>query len=158
MSQCYGYKSHMHYWRGSPLPCHKHGDPILWKLYLTATHKKRQERNNKNKTTHFHPTWLRSPDLNFNAKSPNERKIKVIKVMQIHLLVGSQTSFHGDEMAPSNWLDKSMLTSEPKTPERWENLQMPVCREADAGGRGCSGWTHAWRTHTQHHAKMRGKS
>lgn len=56
--------------------------------------------------------------------------------MQIHLLVGSQTSFRRDEMATSNWLDKSMLTSEPKTPESSENLQIPVCREADAEGKG----------------------
>lgn len=56
--------------------------------------------------------------------------------MQIYLLVGSQTSFHGDKMATSNWLDKSMLTSEPKTPESSENLQIPVCTDADAEGKG----------------------
>lgn len=79
--------------------------------------------------------------------------------MQIHLLVGSQTSFRRDEMATSNWLDKSMLTSEPKTPESSEKPTDPCMQRGGCRGEGdCLGLMHAWRTHTQYHAKMRGKS
>lgn len=136
MSQRYGYMSHALFKRlSSPVSQTLRSNAM--RTLPNIQQKKRQERNNKNKTTHFHRVSLRSPDLNFNANPPNKRgKKNVIKVMQMYLLVGSQTSFYGDEMATSNWLDKSMLTSEPKTPESSENLLIPECTDADAEEKG----------------------
>lgn len=57
---------------------------------------------------------------------PTKTKKILIKVMQIYLPVRPQTGFHGDEMATSNWLDKRMLASEPKTRDGSENIQIPV--------------------------------